>query len=101
MTRKTPAADTPQSAPASIATRSGAPAGLTLADVALALGRAVRPQQPHENDRAVMASGMSTSDFSKLLAEVARVIERRYTRDGMPHELPPGDSLQSSEGGQQ
>ena len=53
---------------------------LTTGDIALVLGRGVRPQQAHETDSMVMARGLGTGDFSKLIADSTRgVVERRYT----------------------
>lgn len=52
---------------------------VTLADVALILGRAKRAQQPHETDAMVQGRGMASDDFGNLLADAARgVVERRY-----------------------
>lgn len=84
-----------------------AAAGLTLADVALVLGRSARPYQADESDRAVMARGMSTSDFPRLLSDAAQgVVERKYgeaadhlsfalpipARDFQPFALPNVDA---------
>lgn len=48
-----------------------------LSRVAYVAGIAIRPQQPHENDRQVMARGMQSSDFSAILAEAGAVLANR------------------------
>lgn len=51
-----------------------------LSRLAYAAGLAVRPQQPHENDRSVMARGMQSADFAGLLAAASTTLaNRRFT----------------------
>ncbi|HAF53885.1 MAG TPA: hypothetical protein DCL01_01375 [Thauera sp.] len=51
-----------------------------LSRLAYAAGLAIRPQQPHENDRVVMARGMQSSDFAGLLASASTTLaNRRFT----------------------
>lgn len=48
-----------------------------LSRLAHAAGLTVRPQQPHENDAAVMARGMNSRDFGALLASAATTLANR------------------------
>ncbi|MFA7605298.1 MAG: hypothetical protein WCY08_01795 [Rhodocyclaceae bacterium] len=48
-----------------------------LSRLAFAAGIAVRPQQSHENDRAVMARGMSSPDFAAMLAAASMTLANR------------------------
>ena len=45
---------------------------LSLREIAYALGQKIRPQQGFESDAAVVARGLGSSDFSKLLADGVR-----------------------------
>jgi len=52
---------------------------LTLGALAYAAGLAVRPQRSEESDAQVRARGMSTGDFSKMLADgVSPLVQRVY-----------------------
>lgn len=48
-----------------------------LSRLAYAAGLAIRPQQPHENDRTVMARGMQSADFAGLLAAASVTLANR------------------------
>jgi len=48
-----------------------------LSRMAYAAGLAIRPQQPHENDRTVMARGMQSSDFAAMLAAAGTTLANR------------------------
>lgn len=48
-----------------------------LSRLAYAAGLAIRPQQSHENDRAVMARGMTSSDYAGLLAAASTTLANR------------------------
>ncbi|MDI3512876.1 MAG: hypothetical protein PWP40_105 [Rhodocyclaceae bacterium] len=52
-------------------------ASAPLSRLAYAAGLAIRPQQSHENDRAVMARGMTSSDYAGLLASASTTLANR------------------------
>lgn len=51
--------------------------GAPLSRLAYAAGLAIRPQQSHENDRAIMARGMQSNDFAALLAAAGVTLANR------------------------
>lgn len=48
-----------------------------LSRLAYAAGLTIRPQQSHENDRAVMARGMASNDFAAALAAASMTLANR------------------------
>lgn len=48
-----------------------------ISKLAYAAGLAIRPQQSHENSRAVMARGMQSQDFAALLAAASMALANR------------------------
>lgn len=49
-----------------------------LSRLAYAAGLAIRPQQSHENDRAVMARGMASNDFAAALAAASMTLANAH-----------------------